>query len=81
MNRSEVLPSTTKQGIVRAGAGEHEAQFAMIDPVDKKPVTLDVEFAESRPFAFQRVIPVRVDQRSASSAIRVCIALRSLAES
>ena len=35
----------------------------MIDPVDKKPVTLDVEFAESRPFAFQRVIPVRVDQR------------------
>ena len=63
MNRSEVLPSTTKQGIVRAGAGEHEAQFAMIDPVDKKPVTLDVEFAESRPFAFQRVIPVRVDQR------------------
>ena len=63
VNRSEVLPSTTEQGIVRAGAGEHEAQFAMIDPVDKKPVTLDVEFAESRPFAFQRVIPVRVDQR------------------
>lgn len=63
VNRSEVLPSTTEQGIVRAGAGEHEAQFAMIDPVDKKPVALDVEFAESRPFAFQRVIPVRVDQR------------------
>lgn len=54
MNRSEVLPSTAEQSIVRAGAGEHEAQFAMIDPVDKKPVALDVEFAESRPFAFHR---------------------------
>ena len=33
--------------IVCTAAGEHEAQFAMIDPVDKKPVALDVEFAES----------------------------------
>lgn len=30
MNRSEVLPSTTEQGIVRAGAGEYEAQFAIV---------------------------------------------------
>lgn len=49
LNRSEVLPSTTEQGIVRAGAGEHEAQFAMIDPVDEKPVALDVEFAAALP--------------------------------
>ena len=53
----------TEQGIVRAGAGEHEAQFAMIDPVDKKPVALDVEFAKSEPFAFQRMVAVCVDQR------------------
>ena len=28
----------------------------MIDPVDKKPVALDVEFAKSEPFAFQRMV-------------------------
>lgn len=30
LNRSEVLSSTAEQGIVRAGAGEHEAQFAIL---------------------------------------------------